>query len=510
VDESPVRATMPEQRLHPATILIEIFRFFGRFVYLIAIVVLARVMGAAVNTFESMVVVFAAIQIVSSTVRYMTYHFAIDGDYLHIRYGVLNRQSRRIPLDRIQNIHLERTLAHRLLKVVDLKIETAASAGAEAHLSVLGEDQAERLRAALAPRTSQPAQIPPVSAGEETPQFAFELPDVQPESTPIWVARTRDLVLYGATENRAGVIVSFAFGLLYLVGDRGATFADTLRQTARFLQAFPPAVVLVSAFVLLVVGGWVISIGGVYLTFHGFTLSREEGKLRRRYGLMKQVENVVPLRRVQLLRLDAPLLRRRLGYWTAVAETAGSVVERESGSSSAIALLLHERDADAFCRELFPDLRLGEVEWQKVNPVAVRRAFGRWSLPMLLALGPLGLVDPRLPWLLAVLLPAAWVAAVVRYRVLAFAAPPGYLLGRGGVWNRRLWIVPDEKIQGVEARQSPFDRRLGVAVLEVKTATPGFSATTSIRDVPAPIAMKLVDDLARRAHASGVWTPDGV
>jgi len=73
--------------------------------------------------------------------------------------------------------------------------------------------------------------------------------------------------------------------------------------------------------------------------------------------------------------------------------------------------------------------------------------------------------------LLAAGLAVAAVAPRVRYRFLRFEVTPlGLYVQRG--WITRTWtIVPHNRIQTVETTSSPIGRALGIATVEVRTAS---------------------------------------
>ena len=269
------------------------------------------------------------------------------------------------------------------------------------------------------------------------------------------------------------------------------------------------AVALVAAvgIVLLLLVGWIISIAGAFVRFHGFTLSVDGGEMRKRYGLLTVHEASVPLRRVQAIRVEETFLRRWLGLASLMIETAGGS-PGQRGGAEAFVPIARTRDVGRLVRGIFGDAQVDGADYQKVHPKAERRLRRRYLVIFLLFvwapfwgmrwfdIQPGGALAPYV----AVLLPLPWLMARWQYQNRGWALPPGYVLARSGVMNRITWIVPDRKLQTLHVRDNPFQRRLGLSTLVVDTAAGGRQA--SVIDLPHSTARRLLEELAGRARAA--------
>lgn len=501
--DEPASVTGPAQfrRLHPATVLVEVIRRLGSMAYLIIIALVVRFFGdkGESDWFEYFIAVLVGLSGGLSLVRYISLRYGLDGNRLVIRSGIFQRQVRTIPIDKIQNINLKRNVLHRLLRVVDVKIETAVAGRTEAALSVLGARDAAELRAELLRRKQGVAEAEVEAA---------------PEPDQLWAASLKDLLIVGATENRAGVIVAGLGGVYYTFQDLGEKVWGPVKQYIEALLGagmHTAVLVAVVGLALLILAGWIVSIVLTIVGYYGFTLRRAEDRLRRRYGLFTQVETVVPLRRIQVLRLEAPLLRRLWGFYTVYAETAGSAGKDEAGGSSPLCPLVKRADAARFCRLAFPELDFDSVPWRAVSRLTIRRGFIRGAFLLLVLAGVLIHVLGTGGWFgvpVALALAALW--AWARYRALAYAEVGSFVLGRSGIWTRKIWVVPKGKVQSVSAEQSPFQRRLGLANLSIDTAGSRLLSGAQVVDLPYATAIALQDSLSQTANAEGLWLPDGV
>jgi putative membrane protein len=480
-------------RLHPLTVLLELGRVLGRVAWAFVLVVVVGSLGGRRADPAPLLLLLAGSGVLVALARYLSLRYWLEEERLVIRSGLLDRQVRTIPLDKIQNVELRQNAVHQLAGVVDFRIETAAGPEAEAHLAVLGRDEAERLKAALLGGRGQAG-----ASVEEAPA-----PQV------LWQAGLGRLLILGATSNRAGAILGAVAAALFFLGRELPGHLETLqRWLAAFVGTISPltAAVVLLATTLLV--GWLLSIALTVVGYHGFQLARDaDGRLRRRYGLVSRVETVVAPARIQILRVESSWLRRRLGFWEVAAHTAGSAREGRGAGEALLAPLLRRDEIAGLCRPLLAGLDLESVPWRAVSRAALRRGFVRlFALALVLAGAASALVGP---WAWAGLAPGAlvaWWLAARRYRVLAHARVAGHLLSRSGLLRRRLTIVPESKVQWLGVTESPPQRRYRIATLTVATA----AGAARVVDLDRAEALSLQRQLTAAASAAGAWLPDAV
>ncbi len=395
---------------------------------------------------------------------------------------------RTIPIAKIQNVHRRRGPLERLLRVTTLRIETAGGGEGDARLEVVSLRAADGLQTAILERRRR---------------------DQVEEAEPPWdlvrASPPAEILLAGATGSRLGVLVAGLFGAVELADDLGIVSRlpgkEAVSTWASSENGLLMGIVVATGIALL---AWLVSIGFAFLTWFGFTLRRAGGDLRAQHGLLTREDVAIPLGRVQVLRLEANPLRRLLERTVVRAETAGSAKEHEGAGTTMLGPLLPVLEAPAFVRVVFPDFDLATLRLQRMHPLARRRGFVR----ALLGLAPLGAFV--VSWLsvppLFVLPLGGAVAlglAFARYRALGYAIEGRFLVARAGVWTRRLWVAPLSKVQEVFLRQSPMQRWLGLASLEVGTAGGGAFGSLRLIDLAAATARELRDRLSAAAAASG-------
>lgn len=429
--------------------------------------------------------------------RYVTFEYRLTDDELITTEGILQRQERRIPINRIQDLSFESTIVRRVFGLVVVSVETASSHGAEARLDSLSRRHAERLRETLLRARAE--------------HGGAVAPAVPPQETELYRATPGDLFVLGLTDNRIGVILAALFGLWELAGQFGLAEAVTGavgRVTSYLGSAHWSLVValLAAASFAALLGGWVVSIAASYLLFFDFRLTLRNDVFQRRYGLLTTRAASLPRRKIQRVLLEQPFLRRLLQLIVLRADSAGSGMDPQQqtrGGRDVVAPLGERWRVEALVPVLLPGMEPWRLQWIRVSPRVVVRIFtkGAVACAVVLALGLPALGAPALLALL--LLPLSWLIGVLSYRNLAYAEAEGHVALRWGVLGRYRALVPLRKLQAVVVRRTPLDRALRLASLTVYVA--GGSPTT-LSNLPGEEAREVQDRLVRRAAESPfVW-----
>ncbi|WCJ60530.1 PH domain-containing protein [Fontisphaera persica] len=498
-------AALVEGRLHPFTLLLTIGQAIRNFfIPLVIVLFLGR---RTEGTFLFWIALMVGLSLTYSLIRYFTFSYRITSHELITTQGLLGRLERKIPLSRVQDVRIEQSLVQRLLGVVELQIETAGGQGAEANLSVLALGEAEKLRALI---LTHAGRAVPAPAAAESPSQA-----VMPSEEILRRLTLGDLVRAGLTSN----YIASALVVLLVVWQQlddllpesvyqqlGRFLEQSVNQAATTGQGFSWTAALILALTLLSVG-LVFSVAGSIMLFYGFTLSRCGEDLRRTYGLFTRRSSSLPRRRIQVLRIDEPWLRRCLGLATLRADTAGSAPGEEEEEKSGHDVLLpvtRRNELEPLLPAILPVL-VGEPQtpWRRVSPRAIRRGTlkGAWMVLLLTTAACLVWQSWAGLWLLG-FLPVVYGLNVQAYRHLGYRLGEFFFWSRQGWLSRKTWIVPLRNAQTVILHQNPLDRWHGVASIRVDTA--GQTSTGGgphLHNVPADEALELARALAQKASA---------
>ena len=268
-----------------------------------------------------------------AVIRYLTFRLSYEGSELVIRSGLVFRNERHVPYDRIQNVDAVQNVVHRLLGVVEVRIETGGGQAPEATISVLHETVFEEMRRRIfagrvrtAPAAAGPAGDDRSSGGSGRRTRA-----------PCFTFRCASCFLNGVLENRGPVLVAGAYGVLWEAGLVNI-FWDQLavrwsrkdwcaRPSPDLARGEFPSPIRIVALVVGVAGLLVLvrvlSLIWSFVRLHEFRLSRVGDDLRTEYGLLTRVTATIPLRRIQTLTIRESPLQRLVERMTVRVDTAG-------------------------------------------------------------------------------------------------------------------------------------------------------------------------------------------
>lgn len=492
----PGGAPLPDlgrpRRLHPVSPLFLAVREVRR-LWPIALLVLARRQ-------LWLLAVAAAVMVAVVVLQWLRHTYTLGETAMRIEEGVLGRRRRLLPFDRIQQVDLVRKPLHRLLGVATLRVETAGgSGGSEADLEVVALAEAERLRATLL-RARAAAVQPPVPTGTAEPAAQPARPG---ERTLVRLS-PRQVALAGLTSMR-GVAALAVFGWVFQEAPRSLLnwLASRIDPEA-LAPSTPPALALAGLLVVALLLG--LAAASSLVTDFGFVLARSGDNLVARRGLLERREAVVPLARVQVVRVDESFVRRWLGFAAVHIQSAGRAGRGDATANHLTVPILPVVQVNRLLGEVLPGAAPVPA-LLRPPPVARRRAIVRRVVPVLavaallaVALWPWsGLLRPAgvAAALAAVLLAA--LAGEAAYRNLGHVRHGGFLTARRGALNRSTAVVPAAKAQSARVRASYFQRRAGLATLHVDVA--GGGATPRVTDEAVATAERLLAGVVTQAPA---------
>ena len=135
-------------RLHPLTPVARVGRLAPALVLLILVsTVHSKAENGRAETDYLVVTTLASA--VYGYIHWMVTRWRFEGDTLRIETGLIRKDSRRLPLARIQAVDIVRPLLARLLGVSEVRIRLAGSGSTDGKLAFLSEAQAAELRLVL-------------------------------------------------------------------------------------------------------------------------------------------------------------------------------------------------------------------------------------------------------------------------------------------------------------------------------------------------------------------------
>lgn len=472
------------RHLHPAAMLIDAIKTVRRSLSAFVIPGIAFLMSRGFDAQTIVLVLFGALVVTALAAfwgflswRATTYEVA--GGVFRLRWGVVQKNERAVPLDHIQSVDTVQGIIQRLFNVVEVRIETAGGGASEpdASLAALDRADAEALRREIAGSRREPVETE--TAGP----------------TVVRKLGTRDLLLAGATSGQIGVALS-------LIAVASQLFNDFLSQNLaqRLIETFAPRSVTTALLYVFILGlaAWLLAIGGTVLAHTGFTLSRDGDFLYIRRGLLERREATIPLARIQAVRIVEGLLRQPFGLASLRVESAG--YGQDAGVSTTLFPLLPRKEVHGLLLEVAPEFAVAPP-LNALPKRALRRYVFRSTLPFLVLISAAALLSSLVfdlaAWVFAallLLLPAA-LFGWLRYRDAGWTLEEDRLVVRSRLLGRTTAIAPRRRLQSRTTLRSPFQRRVSLATFEAQVASGGGGAELRVTDLGADAADALIENL---------------
>ncbi|WP_017614536.1 PH domain-containing protein [Nocardiopsis salina] len=423
--------------------------------------------------------------LVGGFVTWQTLRYEITDDRIEIRKGLIRRERRTIPLERIRGVDVTSSLLHRMLGVSVVHIEAAAGSMAteDGKLDAVDAGEADRLRGELLRRR---AVLTETEQDREGTEESGGTAAAEPE-TVVHFEMPRTWYLFGAL-SLAHLLTPFALlataiGILQQSAAQMEVATDTVMG---WIDATDRALLTTLAIgipVALVLLMPVFAVVSYAVTNWGFTLKGREGSLVAERGLFTRRSVTLEKRRIRGHELqDNPLERTRSAVRLRAIVTG-------LGDAATRAVLLPTGPRPQVASVVERALARYDGGLRRHPRAALPRRLIRSVGPFLLT-GAAGVV---LDWNWLVI--ASAVLAVLgvplgidRYRSLGHGYDGAHVSVRSGSLQRGQAIVERSAVIGWTWTQTLFQRRSGIANLQVTVGAGAGGYTAQDASLPGSVA----------------------
>lgn len=417
--------------------------------------------------------------------QWWTFEYRLAHDQIRIDSGLLHRNSRAIPFERVQDVDIVQGPLQRLFGLAQVRFETGGSAGGkeEGVLHTVSLERARELRAQIRERRA------PVSTVVEHVEGPVE-------AEPIYAMDKRRLLIAGLFNFSLAVLAGL-FGVTQTFGDLIGFDPFSRRFWAQALAVSEPLrQLVVTHAVLTAIGGAVVllligSATGVVRTAlreYGFRLDRSAGGLRRRRGLLTLTDVTLPLKRAQAALVLTGPLRRAFGWFELKLQ---SLAQDDRGKGDHV---LAPLASESEVREL-----VAELGWPVApSPADWRRTSRAYMILFLIALAPLALIAlvqvmmfPALGLVALAVILLAGLLRILAWPRTRYALDGDILFVETGWWRQRRLILPIAKVQSADVTDNALSRLFGVATVRLGVAGGSGFSDHAVPAVPRDTAIAL-------------------
>lgn len=448
------------RRLHPATLAVRWLKVIPQ--------AAAGIVAAGIGIANSgrglwpillMVAIASVVALFFVLLAWWRFTYTIGAGEIVIERGILHRQRRVIPFDRIQDIAIEQPLLARVFGTARVRIETGGSAKDEGNLDMIALADAHALR----DRVRRGGAFAPAAGGgadEENPALAEE---------PVLFAMDFPRLLLAGLFNFSLIFLAAIMAVLQYLEQFGLVDWEELVTSRRADEAaaFLTIQASLTLAALILVLGLVAGVVRTVMRDFGFRLTRAPAGFRRRRGLFTLSEVVIPLRRTQAALIESGPIARLFGWHSLSFQTLGA--DRKEGGVQVAAPFARMAELLPILAEAGFSAPPERGDFQRMP----RRGLIRRAAPWLALAGVAAAAAFTIePWVGAAAAVATLFAlgAVLRWRKHGWALGETALFVSGGLLKRRIWVVPFEKTQTLWVTRGPVQRPLKLASLLVDTA----------------------------------------
>ncbi|WP_214132536.1 PH domain-containing protein [Alteromonas oceanisediminis] len=420
---------------------------------------------------------------------YLTFQFKIEGQQIDIRRGLFSKLRLNIPFDKIQDVKIEQPFYYRMSDSCVVIFDTAGSAKQEATIVAMTVANAETLREVVQQTASTMSTLTATETSTSVPASA----------SPLLERNISDLVIHGITNNRVFLVLA---ALSPFIDDALRQLDDTLSffnveqlfsVSEQGLLLF--SVIVASTIILFIAFVLLLSIGGSIISFHGYRLFSEAGRLKRQSGLLTRYQTSAKVSRIQHIEYKQNWLDRVFGRVNLTFKQIKGAAQHQNGSvKSLIVPSVTPSQASSLAQHGFAHPSPYDVFFSAISPRYIMRYMMILVLPSLVmavlliirhcqeTADVLSFLWLLIPLLLAILITLRW------YR-WGYHITREFVYIRNGLLGTKLSVYPLYKSQNTCFQQSVLQKKQGLASAKLNYA----SHLANIPFVPEETAATLVN-----------------
>lgn len=290
--------------------------------------------------------------LISGIMKWLTFIYWFEDGELRVEYGLFIKKKRYIPFDRIQALNYKEGIFHQLLGLVLVTVETAGNTDGkpEVELTAVTKEAAMQVDEEMG-ISKRKARLIEEDVGLE----AKNKINVEETGKLIHKMSNKDLLILASTSNSIGVVIAGIAAIL-------AQFSeyipyDWIYEEIRMFVQFGIIIVLFTIIICFLVA-WLLSIAITFLSYYGFSVTEESGRIIVTRGLLEKKKLTIPLNRVQAIKIVENPLRQLLGLASVTVESAGGGAIGEKEKKMILFPLIKKQQLFPVLNELLPQFEL--------------------------------------------------------------------------------------------------------------------------------------------------------
>lgn len=458
------------KRLHMAAIFVTFFQALKHYFFPL---LFSFFLGGSEGSigffrFEYIWILLLIIIFISGIAEWATFKYKLEEEELYVERGVFIKKKRYIHPNRVHSIDLSQGIIQRLFGLVKVSIETAGGGSEpEVELLAIRRDDAELIREQLLK--------------------TFEKTEKERNRSVIWELSKERLILAALTSSGVGIVFSAIAALFSQIEQ---FLPDTIYEAVFQFFSESNVAFLVVLFVVVFLIAWGLAIIGTILKYAGFQIEKAGDEIIISRGLLERRQLTLQTNRVTAVRIVRSLFRQPFGFSTVYVESAGGGTTDEQ-LSTVLFPIIKESELKAALENILPDYAFS-YELKRIPKRACLRSIVRITvLPLIVTIG-VGLAWTPLGFYGLFVVVFAAILGYFQYRDAGVGWDDAHLWVRFRKVSQVTVLSSRKKIQAVEIRSSPLQRRKSLSTLRFSILSTLAGKTFSVRDLDQNEANKLL------------------
>jgi putative membrane protein len=445
-------------------IVLKTYRILIRSVWPFLLLFIIKGENSDKNYWLIFIVVAALAGMIYSIINYFRYYFYLDKEELVIESGVIKRSKLNVPFDRIQTINFEQNILHRIFNVVRLKIDTAGSAKAEFQFQAINLEKANHLREILLAKRKATTFIKDkeTEKSKTTTETSFET---------IMHLSLIDLLKAGAVENHfksGGLILAFMYWIWQSLDDAEINIEDQMESTVMTIigTGLYLVAILLAIFIFL---SFVVSLIKMVFTNYDLRFMRSKNGFKINAGLFTKTDTSALDHKIQVISWGDNPLKKLIGIKDLRLKQASSVVLNKKTS-------IRVPSCSEDHVNLVRDTLYGKESFKNIafNPIDQRYFYRNGGIMLMLFISVISVLAYINQPIQAIAIAIVGILVIftfyLSFRKKQYGFNDEMLVIKGGAYGDKTEILPIYKIQSLSKKQTPYQRRKGLANLIIHTA----------------------------------------
>jgi putative membrane protein len=397
--------------------------------------------------------------IVIAVLKYLNFKFYVNNEYFFLRKGIINKEEISVSKTKIQNVYIKQNVLQQIINVVSLSIETAGDDKTEIEILALPKPKAEALKSHLMLK-AETTIVDSIEKAEEKVYFK---------------ASIKRLLLEGASENHfKSFVLIFAF--IISVYNDIKEFVNQLNLTSKFgswfdldSESFMTFLLFnITIVIVLLVLSFFFSMIKMFVQNFNLTVKRNSEGLEISKGLLNKINLSLYESRIQNSTVITNRLKQAFGLYK-LAFTQAMANKKQQLNFNIIGL--GKSQISELLQQFYPNIEARLVK-NKPNKYLLYRLLFISTLVLALIniglfFGPTSLLFFNIP-----LVAYIFSNAIYTYKKAYYHLDDDYIVvGGGRLIDTITNFLEIKKVQAVGLNQSVFQKKRGLASVEIFTAS---------------------------------------